>query len=95
MSDDASIVATLGAPGKRLPEDRIEPEEPAYDPKEIYGILPSDVRQSYDVHEVIARLVDGSGCGRPAAGEVGRTGAAGAARRQGRALGRGRRRQGP
>jgi acetyl-CoA carboxylase carboxyltransferase component len=55
-----AIVANLGAAGKRLPEDRIESEEPAYDPKEIYGILPADVRQSYDVREVIARLVDGS-----------------------------------
>ncbi|HZR82619.1 MAG TPA: carboxyl transferase domain-containing protein [Candidatus Binatia bacterium] len=35
-------------------------EAPAYDPEEIYGILPRDPRQSYDVHEVIARLVDGS-----------------------------------
>ena len=31
-----------------------------YDPKEIYGVLPGDVRQPYDVREVIARLVDGS-----------------------------------
>ena len=35
-------------------------EEPAYDPKELYGILPADTRTQYDVHEVIARLVDGS-----------------------------------
>ena len=46
--------------GKTLPADRTEPEEPAYDPKEIYGLLPADVRQPYDVREVIARLVDGS-----------------------------------
>jgi 3-methylcrotonyl-CoA carboxylase beta subunit/propionyl-CoA carboxylase len=37
-----------------------EPEEPAYDPKEIYGVLPRDLRKPYDVREVIARLVDGS-----------------------------------
>ncbi|MBI2193238.1 MAG: methylcrotonoyl-CoA carboxylase [Planctomycetes bacterium] len=36
------------------------PEEPLYDPREIYGILPRDPRQAYDVREVLARLVDGS-----------------------------------
>ena len=33
---------------------------PFYSMNELYGILPSDSRQSYDVREVIARLVDGS-----------------------------------
>ncbi|MDG1733811.1 MAG: carboxyl transferase domain-containing protein [Thalassotalea sp.] len=37
-----------------------EVREPAYDPKEIYGIIPKDARQPYDVREVIARVVDGS-----------------------------------
>ncbi len=36
------------------------PEEPLYDPREIYGIIPADPRKPYDVREVIARLVDGS-----------------------------------
>ncbi|MFW6096952.1 MAG: carboxyl transferase domain-containing protein [Chloroflexota bacterium] len=36
------------------------PEEPQYDPEELYGVVPADPRVSYDVHEVIARLVDGS-----------------------------------
>ena len=36
------------------------PEEPLYSPEEIYGILPSTFRETYDVHEIIARLVDGS-----------------------------------
>ncbi|MBI1818689.1 MAG: methylcrotonoyl-CoA carboxylase [Deltaproteobacteria bacterium] len=36
------------------------PEEPAYDPQELYGVLPRDTRQPFDVREVIARLVDGS-----------------------------------
>lgn len=35
-------------------------EEPAYDPADLYGILPATFRVSYDVREVIARLVDGS-----------------------------------
>lgn len=36
------------------------PEAPKYDPSEIPGIVPADPRQPYDVHEIIARLVDGS-----------------------------------
>jgi acetyl-CoA carboxylase carboxyltransferase component len=35
-------------------------EEPAYDPEELYGIIPADARVAYDVREIIARLVDGS-----------------------------------
>jgi len=35
-------------------------EEPLYDPAELYGVVPHDTRQPYDVREVIARLVDGS-----------------------------------
>jgi 3-methylcrotonyl-CoA carboxylase beta subunit len=35
-------------------------EEPLYDPREIYGIVPRDTRKPYDVREVIARVVDGS-----------------------------------
>ncbi|PCI58961.1 MAG: methylcrotonoyl-CoA carboxylase [Gammaproteobacteria bacterium] len=34
--------------------------EPEYDSSEIYGIIPKDTRQPYDVREVIARIVDGS-----------------------------------
>jgi acetyl-CoA carboxylase carboxyltransferase component len=54
-----SIVGTLGG-AKSLPADRQTPEEPVCDPKEIYGVLPRDPREPYDVREVIARLVDGS-----------------------------------
>jgi 3-methylcrotonyl-CoA carboxylase beta subunit/propionyl-CoA carboxylase len=36
------------------------PEAPKYDPEELYGIVSEDPRRPYDVHEVIARLVDGS-----------------------------------
>ncbi|MCC6499134.1 MAG: methylcrotonoyl-CoA carboxylase [Anaerolineales bacterium] len=36
------------------------PEEPLYPAEEIYGVLPSTFRAAYDVHEIIARLVDGS-----------------------------------
>ncbi len=54
-----TIVGTVHTT-KTLPADFERPEEPAYDPKEIYGVLPRDLRESYDVREVIARLVDGS-----------------------------------
>jgi 3-methylcrotonyl-CoA carboxylase beta subunit len=37
-----------------------EPEEPLFDPEEIYGIVPADTRKPYDVREVIARMVDDS-----------------------------------
>jgi 3-methylcrotonyl-CoA carboxylase beta subunit len=36
------------------------PEDPAYDPEEILGVVSTDSRQPYDIREVIARLVDGS-----------------------------------
>ncbi len=37
-----------------------ESAEPKYDPREIYGVIPTDTRKPYDVREVIARIVDGS-----------------------------------
>jgi len=36
------------------------PEDPAYDPEEILGAVPADLRTPYDIREVIARVVDGS-----------------------------------
>ncbi len=40
--------------------DLREPEEPLYDTREVYGVIPADSRQPYDVREVIMRVVDGS-----------------------------------
>jgi acetyl-CoA carboxylase carboxyltransferase component len=40
--------------------DILPPEEPLYPAEDIYGILPATFRKTYDVREVIARLVDGS-----------------------------------
>ncbi len=37
-----------------------KPMEPLYDPTELYGVVPADIRKPYDVREVIARIVDGS-----------------------------------
>lgn len=40
--------------------ERSESEEPYYDPKEILGIVPANLRQPFDIRELIARIVDGS-----------------------------------
>ncbi len=53
------IVSHLGANEGFKVETR-DPRPPKYDPEELYGIIPDDVRAPYDVHEVIARIVDGS-----------------------------------
>lgn len=53
------IVGNLGAPS-RAQVTRAVPEEPLYDPAELLGIVPTDLRQPYDAREVIARVVDGS-----------------------------------
>ncbi len=53
------IIANLNTV-KRVDMALADPEPPAYDPDELYGIVPTDVRAPYDVHEVIARIVDGS-----------------------------------
>ena len=53
------IVATLNtvkAPNLALRS----PEDPLYDPEELYGVIPAETRKPYDVREVIARIVDGS-----------------------------------
>ncbi|TCO72507.1 carboxyl transferase domain-containing protein [Rhodovulum euryhalinum] len=36
------------------------PEDPAYDPEDLLGVVPADPRTPYDIREIIARLVDGS-----------------------------------
>ncbi len=53
------IVATLNT-RKQVDLDVRPPEEPLYDPAELYGVLPASFKVAYDVREVIARLVDGS-----------------------------------
>jgi 3-methylcrotonyl-CoA carboxylase beta subunit len=53
------IVAHLNRRKDAQLESR-QAREPRLDPKEIYGILPSDTRKPYDVWEIIGRIVDGS-----------------------------------
>jgi acetyl-CoA carboxylase carboxyltransferase component len=54
-----TIVSTLNT-AKRLPADMTTPEDPRYDPREIYGIVNTDTRKPYEVREIIGRIVDGS-----------------------------------
>jgi acetyl-CoA carboxylase carboxyltransferase component len=54
-----NIVETLDPP-RRFELDTAPAEDPYYDPRELYGIVPPDLRKSFDMREVIARLVDGS-----------------------------------
>ena len=53
------VVANLNR-RKRVDLDIRAPEDPVYDPAEVFGVIPKDTRKPYDVREVIARLVDGS-----------------------------------
>jgi 3-methylcrotonyl-CoA carboxylase beta subunit len=53
------IVGTLRRAPKQAVDTR-EPEDPYYDPEELYGIVPDDIKKQFDIREVIARLVDGS-----------------------------------
>ncbi|MCP5130571.1 MAG: methylcrotonoyl-CoA carboxylase [Pseudomonadales bacterium] len=45
---------------KPVSMDLREPVEPVYPIEDIYGVIPADKKQPYDVREVIARIVDGS-----------------------------------
>ena len=68
--DDHAIEILRGIVDTLTKEDRgktwifhlssFPPEEPLYPIEDIYGILPSTFRETYDVREIIARLVDGS-----------------------------------
>ena len=54
------IVANLHGARPDPPWPILEPEPPAADPRELYGIVPDDHRSQLDPRHVIARLVDGS-----------------------------------
>jgi 3-methylcrotonyl-CoA carboxylase beta subunit len=53
------LVANLNG-AKRGQRELAAPREPLFPADELYGIVPADPRQPYDVRDVIARLVDGS-----------------------------------
>jgi acetyl-CoA carboxylase carboxyltransferase component len=54
------IVRNLSPPPKEPPWELTAVEEPAADPSELYGLIPTDFRHQVDPRELIARLVDGS-----------------------------------
>ncbi|MDS9467793.1 carboxyl transferase domain-containing protein [Paracoccus sp. MBLB3053] len=64
--DDAHALAlarrAVGNLNRAMPQSVAwqSPEAPLYDPEEILGIVPADLRTPYDIREVIARVVDGS-----------------------------------
>jgi len=64
--DDAEALATLRELVSRLGRheqaqvDLRAPEAPVYDPEELLGLWPRDLRRQIDVREVLTRLVDGS-----------------------------------
>jgi 3-methylcrotonyl-CoA carboxylase beta subunit len=45
---------------KRHETKLVPPRPPLFDPEELHGVIPTDTRKPYDVHEIIARIVDGS-----------------------------------
>jgi acetyl-CoA carboxylase carboxyltransferase component len=64
--DDADALQIVRDIFRSIPKPRssmqpvAQPEEPRYDPDEIYGLIPRDPKQGYDVREVIYRIVDAS-----------------------------------
>jgi acetyl-CoA carboxylase carboxyltransferase component len=54
------IVSDLHSAAPPLPWDVAEPEPPAEDPDELYGLVPEDFRHQVDPRELIARIVDAS-----------------------------------
>jgi acetyl-CoA carboxylase carboxyltransferase component len=54
------IVRNLDAPRPDAAWDATDPEPPALDPADLYGLIPEDFRHQVDPRELIARIVDGS-----------------------------------
>ncbi len=53
------VVANLNQQKPEIP-NQIAPRPPKYDPKELYGIIPTDTRKPFDIREIVARIVDNS-----------------------------------
>jgi len=53
------IVAQWEHP-RKWPIQQQATEPPAYDPDEIYGIIPANIKRQFDMREIIARITDGS-----------------------------------
>jgi 3-methylcrotonyl-CoA carboxylase beta subunit len=59
LSITRQLVANLNT-RKKLDVVLKKPQLPKYDTKELYGIVPTDLKKPYDAREIIARIVDGS-----------------------------------
>ena len=53
------VVANLG-PSSRVAADFCTPEDPLYDPQEIYGLIPKSAKKYFPVREILARILDRS-----------------------------------
>jgi acetyl-CoA carboxylase carboxyltransferase component len=54
-----NVIQCLDTP-RKTDIGRAAPADPGYDAGELYGVVPADIRKSFDMREVIARVVDGS-----------------------------------
>ncbi|WP_026309946.1 carboxyl transferase domain-containing protein [Niabella aurantiaca] len=54
-----NIIRTFKQPEVQ-PLEQVTPEDPLYDPQELYGLVSTDLKKQVDAREIIARLVDGS-----------------------------------
>ncbi|CAL1701585.1 unnamed protein product [Somion occarium] len=54
------IVSDLGKAGGREVPPPVPPQDPVYPAHELHGIVGTDLRQAFDMRDVIARIVDGS-----------------------------------
>lgn len=60
ISITRNIVENLNRKPKVQLSGKFPPEDPKFDPQEIYGIIPKDPKKGFDVKKIIARIVDGS-----------------------------------
>jgi len=80
------ILSRLGHPAGTPVYDRIQPTPPQHPAEELYGILPTDATRSYDMVDIIKRIVDG-GSFEPFKEDYGKTILCGYARIEGWAVG--------
>ncbi|KAH7887523.1 carboxyl transferase [Phlebopus sp. FC_14] len=60
MAIARDIVGDLGVAGGKAVPPPAPPEDPLYPASELHGIVGTDLRQIFDMRDVIARIVDGS-----------------------------------
>jgi len=80
------ILSRLGHPGGSPIYDRIKPVAPQYPARELYGLLPADATKSYDMLDIIKRIVDANSF-EPFKEDYGKTILCGYARIEGWAVG--------